>query len=219
MNIVEQAHREGHVLIRDYGWEAYEAVLRDPGIWHVRVTYDRGTLELQARSFTHERGHRTLRFVIDELAAACNTPMRAAGMTTLRRQDLLCGLDPDASYYTRNLQAYMQTVREKGEQHDLAVVQPPDLAVEVDDSSSMLDRVGIYARLCVPEVWHRTGNRLSVCRLQPDGTYRKSTVSPTFPRVPLDEVMSILLRNQKVSDPSLIGSLRQWIRQARQAII
>ena len=48
MNIVEQAHREGHVLIRDYDWEAYEALFRDPGIWHVRVTYDRGTLEVQA---------------------------------------------------------------------------------------------------------------------------------------------------------------------------
>ena len=154
--------------------------------------------------------------MIDELAATLNTPMMTGGMTTLRRKDLLCGLDPDASYYTRNLRAHMQAVREKAEDVDLALVQPPDLAVEVDDSSSTLDRVDIYARLRVPELWHRTGNRLSVCRLQTDGTYQRSTVSPTFPRVPLDEAMSILLRNQKVSDPSLIRSLREWVRQSRQ---
>jgi Uma2 family endonuclease len=213
MTILEQARREGHVLVPNCDWQTYDAVLRDPAIWHLRVTYDRGTLEIQSRSFAHERGHRTLRFVIDELAVAFHVPMVAAGMTTLRRKDLLCGLEPDASYYTRNLQERLQRVREKTEPRDLALVQPPDLAIEVDDETSTLDRVGIYARLGVPEVWHRAGNRLWVCRLQPDGTYQRSTVSPTFPHIPLDEAMSILIRNHQVSDPSLIRSLRQWIHE------
>jgi Uma2 family endonuclease len=216
MNIVEQARREGHVLVPNCDWEAYETLLRDPGVWHLRVTYDRGTLEIQKRSFDHERGHRTLRFVIDVLADALHTPMMAAGMTTLRRKDLQCGLDPDASYYCRNLQTYTQIMRERAEDRDPTVVQPPDLAVEVDDPTSTLDRVSIYARLGVPELWHRTGDLLWICRLQPDGTYKRSAVSPTFPRVPLDEVMTILIRDQKVSDPSMIRTLRQWIRKSNR---
>ena len=215
MNIIEQARQEGHVLVPNCDWQTYDAVLRDPAVWHLRVTYDRGSLEIQARTFAHERGHRTLRFAIDELAFALDVPMVAAGMATLRRKDLLCGLEPDASYYTRNLQAYMQIMRAKTEERDLAIVQPPDLAVEVDDPTSTLDRVSIYARLGVPELWHRMGDLLWVCRLRPDGTYQRSNVSPTFPGVALDEVMTVLLQNQKVSDPSLIGSLRQWIRQSR----
>jgi Uma2 family endonuclease len=212
MKIVEQARREGHVLLPHCDWQVYDTLLADPDVWHLRLTYDRDMLEIQARSFTHEHAHRTLRYVVDTLADVLQIPMMAAGMTTLRRKDLRCGLEPDASYYTRNLQAYMQVIREKAGELDLQTVQPPDLAIEVDDQTSTLDRVSIYARLGVPELWHRSGNQLWIRELQPDGTYRKSVNSPTFPGVPLADVMKILLRDREVSDPSLIRTLRHWIR-------
>jgi Uma2 family endonuclease len=208
MSIFERVRREGHALLRDLDWQAYDALLRHPDVGRLRLTYDRETLELQARSFAHERGWVTLRYVIDASAVAFEIPMTAAGMTTLRRQDLRCGLEPDASYYIRHVEAFMRVIREKWKELDLLLVPPPDLVVELDDPTSTLDRMGIYARLGVSEVWRRTGNQLRFHELQPDGTYRESAHSPTFPLISPGEIMRIVLRHEGSSDTTLWRSLR-----------
>jgi Uma2 family endonuclease len=42
---------------------------------------------------------------------------------------------------------------------------PPDLVIEVEVSRSVLDRLGIYAALGVPEVWRHDGETVRVLRL------------------------------------------------------
>ena len=61
---------------------------------------------------------------------------------------------------------------------DLDVDPPPDLAIEVDISSSSLDKLAIYASLGVPEVWVYDGSKLQVHQLQPDGAYARQTRQP-----------------------------------------
>jgi Putative restriction endonuclease len=53
----------------------------------------------------------------------------------------------------------------------------PDLAVEVDISRSKIGRPGIYAALAVPEVWRVSGKKISIERLQSDGTYAPAVCS------------------------------------------
>src|SRR6266849_4858368 len=139
MDIFDRVRQEGYVLLQDIDWQAYDALLRDPEVGQLRLTYDRETLELQSRSASHERAHVTLGYVINTLAEAFNLEMQGSGMITLRREDLKCGLEPDASYYFRNWRAFLRLVREKDEL-DLRRDPPPDLAIEVDDSTTTLDR-------------------------------------------------------------------------------
>jgi hypothetical protein len=63
---------------------------------------------------------------------------------------------------------------------------PPDLAIEIDvTSKTTLDA---YEAIAVPELWIYNSSRLSIYLLQ-DGKYVKSDVSPTFPNVPLTQII------------------------------
>ena len=66
------------------------------------------------------------------------------------------GLAPDECYYIAN------APQVAGRDHiDLRTDPPPDLAIEVDVTSSSLNRMGIYAALAVPEVWRLDGPALT----------------------------------------------------------
>ena len=70
------------------------------------------------------------------------------GLDDLRRKRHQKGLEPDDCFWI----AHEAEVRGKTI-IDLRTDPPPDLAIEVDISRSSLDRMGIYAKLRVPEVW------------------------------------------------------------------
>ena len=46
---------ERRVVIRNVGWQGYEALLKLVGDQPVRLTYDRGDVELMSPLFKHER--------------------------------------------------------------------------------------------------------------------------------------------------------------------
>ena len=68
------------------------------------------------------------------------------GSFTLKRRNVKRGLEPDRCYYTRNAAA----VRGK-RKIDLQKDPPPDLALEIEVSRRLLDRIEIYKELRVPE--------------------------------------------------------------------
>ena len=68
---------------------------------------------------------------------------------------------------------------------DLAVDPPPDLAIEIDITSSSVDREEIYAALGVPEIWRYDGDTLRIFLLRLDGTYELSETSTCFPFLPI----------------------------------
>ena len=96
-------------------------------------------------------------------------------------------MEPDKRHYIRNAAA-MRGRREADLTRDL----PPDLAIEIDITSSLIDRLAIYAALGVPEVWRYDEETLRVCHLQPDGTYALAATSLSFPWLPITEVARFL---------------------------
>jgi hypothetical protein len=60
--------------------------------------------------------------------------------------------------------------------------QPPDLAIEVDITSSSLDRMAIYASLGIPEVWRCDGETLTIHLLQANQKYAPTERSRALPR-------------------------------------
>jgi Uma2 family endonuclease len=53
----------------------------------------------------------------------------------------------------------------------LSVDPPPDLAVEIEITTSSIDKLDIYASLGVPEVWLYDGTVLEVYQIQSDGRF------------------------------------------------
>ena len=77
-------------------------------------------------------------------------------------------METDECYYLAHAGALHDV-----EELDLSVDPPPDLAVEVDITSSSLDQLAIYADMGVPEVWICDEETIHVWILQAQGTYRE----------------------------------------------
>src|SRR5205807_6103105 len=125
-------------------------------------------------------------------------PLHSGKSTTFRREAKRRGLEPEECYWIQNA-ALMQSRKD----FDLERDPPPDLAVEVDITSSSLDRMGIYASLGVPEVWRFDGEMLTVHLLQAEETYAPSERSRALPELPPDEVRRFLRLIDEQDETSL----------------
>jgi Uma2 family endonuclease len=208
MNIFQRARKEGRVLLQDVRWQTYEAMLADPEVGHLRLTYHQGTLELCARLFDHERTRCVLRQILPWVMGETGLPVYGSGMTTVKREEMGCGLEPDVSYYILQ-RARTQPYRDVMPPHD----RPPDLAVEVDIIGSHLDRTAIYASLGVPELWRTDGESIRVYRLRSGAAaYEWCERSPTFPFLPVEGVAGFLRRRTELCDSEVIELFRAWLR-------
>jgi Uma2 family endonuclease len=197
-----------HFLLRGVDWETY-CKLRDALQGrHLRLTYDRGNLELMTLSLGHERYGSLLGRMIETLTMELGLPLQSAGSTTLDREDLDRGLEADRCYYLE----HKPLVRDK-EEIDLTVDPPPDLAIEIDVSRSSVKRLAIYAALRIPEVWRFDQEKLWVYRLAPDGQYVAVEQSGHFPFLPMGEVESLLHRRKEMDENGLIRAFRDWVRE------
>jgi Uma2 family endonuclease len=131
----------------------------------------------------------------------------SGGATTLKRGLRKMGLEPDECFWI----AHEKQMRGKKE-WDAASDPPPDLAVEIDITSSSLDRMGIYAALKVPEVWRYDGETLKVLVLGPGGKYKEKAKSPTFPWLPLAEFAGFVRKLGSEDEVRLIQQFTQWLR-------
>ena len=196
------------VLFHDATWVDYETMLRLVGERPIRVTYDRGTMEVFMPSFGHEYEARLIGRIIDTLTDELDIPVMAGRTTTHRRQDLDRGAEPDQCYWLReNARRIARKL-----QLDLATDPPPDLVVEVDVTSSSLERLPIFATLGISEVWRVARGRLEFLHRQADGTYAARDRSLNFPTVPVTEIARFLDLGRNSEATTWIRSFRAFVR-------
>ena len=198
---------EARLVFHDVGWNDYEAMLQIVGERHIRVTYDRGTMEVSMPSQRHEQAAQLLGLFITRLAEELEVPYEPLGMTTWRKPNTEKGLEADQCYYIQ----HQAVVREK-EVLDLDIDPPPDLAIEVDITSSSLNRMGIYAELRVPEVWRYDGRTLLMYQLQADGQYRLCETSSIFSGLQPADVERFITLGRTTDKIHWARELRDWIR-------
>jgi Uma2 family endonuclease len=197
-----------HVLLADVDWRTYTRLLHvlaeRPSI---RLAYDRGDLEIMTPLPEHESDADMLgRFVI-VLTEELKLPIKSGRSTTYRRRRLRRGLEPDNSYWIAN------EPRVRGKRRiNLRIDPSPDLAIEVDVTSSSLDRMGIYAALAVPEVWRLDGQILTFHVLAADGRYVESSHSAAFPFVAPADLLGFLALRSTLDENAVVRQFRDWVR-------
>jgi Uma2 family endonuclease len=207
MMSVGSVQAENRVVLTSVAWSTFESLLAETDHRSARFTYDRGYLEIMSPGDRHERLKRLLGRMIEMLTVELDIPIRSSGSTTLKSAFEQRGLEPDECYYV----ASEPKVRGRDE-IDLRVDPPPDLAIEIDISSSSLDQLSIYCDLGVPEVWLYDGTTLEVHQLQTDGKYVRQPRSPSFPFVPLDALEGFLSRRDESDETTWIRSFRAWVK-------
>jgi Uma2 family endonuclease len=195
------------VILSGVTWQTYKQLLTELGDRRTsRLTYTHGTLEIIMPSDRHETHKKLIERMIETLTEELNLPTKSFGSTTLNREDLEKGAEPDSCYYIQNVN-YIQ-----GRTINLATDPPPDLVVEVDISNPSSQRLEIYKQLGVPEIWRYSDSTVQIYQLQA-GDYRSSDFSPTFPIVSTTVINQLLEQAETQDDTTLIRSWRQWIRQ------
>jgi Uma2 family endonuclease len=191
-------------------WSTYSRLLRafaeKPGI---RLTYDRGELEIMAPLLAHDGDGRFCFRLVSALTEELGLPLKCGGSTTMRRRLRQRGIEADECFWIANAHR-MQGVRRL----DLRRDPPPDLAIEVDVTRSSFDRLAIYAVLGVPEVWRLDGNSLMFHVLDASGQYNEATVSRSFPLLTPSDLIGFLQRARGAGDVNpIVRDFRAWVRQ------
>jgi hypothetical protein len=121
-------------------------------------------------------------------------------------REILRWLEPDQCYYIQN-----ETLVREVEQIDLNRFPPPDLALEIDITSSSLARLSIYAALGVPEVWRYDGQNLTILSLQND-EYVSQSSSLALPFLQAEDLPRFLALRNTMGETSLVKQFRQWVK-------
>ncbi|WP_240966555.1 Uma2 family endonuclease [Nodosilinea sp. P-1105] len=201
------------VILRNISWQTYQLLIRDfDSDPRVRLTYDRGTLEIRMPLDPHETYKKLLGRLIEAATEELGLEIRSLGSRTCDRADLERGLEPDQCYYIQH-EAWVRDV----EQVDLSRFPPPDLAVEIDITRSSLDRFSIYADLGIPEIWRYDGQTLTIYGLNDGGYVQRDRSLALSPITATDITHFVSLRfpdrdiQPGLGENSLIRQFRQWL--------
>jgi Uma2 family endonuclease len=207
MATAEFVQTEPRFLLHGVPWREYTALRELPENRHVRMTYDRGDLEMMSPSKWHEQLSYLIGRLIDAWTEELGIDVQSCRTVTFRREDLQRGLEPDNCYYI----AHEPQVRRKKEL-DLSLDPPPDLAVEIDVTASAIEKMPVYEAYGVPELWRFDGEALQIHVLGADGRYASRQASVAFPQLPPAEIARVLQQLGTASDTTLVRSFRKWVR-------
>jgi Uma2 family endonuclease len=199
---------EQRIVIQGISWNTYEQLLADLADRSVpRLTFDQGVLEIMSPTPEHEEYKHILALLVEMVADELRMNIRGFGSTTFTRQDLLKGFEPDACFYIQS------APRIRGKRRiRLPQDPPPDLLIEIDVTSSSLDRFALFARTGVPEVWRYDGSQVQIFTLR-DEQYEVVEHSMAFSLLTGAMLTEFLEAGIELDRVEWSSRLREWLRQ------
>lgn len=198
------------VVLRDVGWEDYEALLRIRGDRSApRMVYLDGSLLLMSPSFPHEHLESRFGSLVTILVMELNIRFAPSGSTTFRRRVKKGGVEPDLSYYFAN----EASVRGRKSDIDLNADPPPDLVIEVVWTHKADASVEVHRRLGVPEVWVWEKDRLRILHLDPNGEYAPADRSLAFPALKASEIESWVSKSVEDGELAWLKDFQSWVQR------
>lgn len=190
-------------------WEGYlrcrEALERG----NVRITYDGGMIEFMSPSEEHEHAKSDVGHLLAAFLEEKEIDYAVGGGPTMRipREK---GLEPDDSFYI-GVNAPLRGAVAPPERD----VHPPDLVIEIEVSRSALNRLEIFQRLGVREVWRYLFDeqRIVVHRLTPEGTFHEQDFSSLLPDLPLGGLAHFVQRGTGETTGRIVADFRSWVRR------
>lgn len=197
------------VKLSGISWDMYQTIRADPENRNLRLTYYQGQLEIMAPSPEHEYYKKVIGRFVETLAEEFVVSLYPLGSTTLDRQDLVSGSEPDECFYLTI--SKIQQVKGK-KRIDLEKDPAPDLVVEVDITSRSRYREQVYAALSIPEVWQYDGQILTLLKLV-DSSYVPIERSLAFPKVESKSIEQFLRESMTKDYLELISEFREWLQR------
>lgn len=176
------------LLLPNATWADYQRHLEMRGEKSApRISFLEGTIEIVSPSRTHEEIKSLIGCLVEVWCLEKNIEFRALGSWTLENKDERRGVEPDECYVFGDKP---QTSR-------------PDLAIEVVWTSGGLNKLEIYRKLGVQEVWFWQRGIISIHVLH-DDTYQEVKASSNLVGIDVTQLASFLDR------PSTSQAMRDY---------
>lgn len=186
-------------IVTGVSWKQYEALLLDLGDSSgYRVAYLDGVLEIVSPSRRHERRKTCIGTLLEIYFLETDTEYFPTGSTTFREEQQAGG-EPDESYCIGSDKEF------------------PDLAIEVVITSGGINRLELYRRLGVREVWF-WHNDFSIYYLRED-TPSQFTQTFGYERISQSEVLPNLdmnLLTECIRNPHPLAAAKEFRQRLRK---
>jgi Uma2 family endonuclease len=197
---VDAEERDQVVVMHGLEWSDYESLLRARGVRRrPKMHFLDGTLELVTKSPRHEFVTKMLARFVECWAEERNRALNGLRETTFRNKRKRAGLEADECYWIGDITKY------------------PQLAFEVVLTSGGIDKLEIYRRLGVQEVWFWIDDRISVHALTDRG-YVKRDRSGVVRGIDLDDLTRRVRQTDFNKQTSAVRAYRRSLQRKRQVI-
>jgi Uma2 family endonuclease len=183
-----------HFVYLRVDWQGYEQLLAMRGESSVpRITYLKGLAELMAPSRYHEIDKKRSARLVETWSEIAGVPLEGYGSWTLKDEAADRGAEADECY----------TVRRVAKNDD----DRPDIAIEVVWTSGGINKLEVYRKLGVREVWfyERGKLRFFALRREADDVYREIPRSELLSELPSDILLACM---QEPDQTSAVRALR-----------
>ncbi len=185
---------EERFITSSVSWEQYEEILVKLGDRpRYRVTYGEGVLEIMSPSRRHEVSKKNISRLLEVYFEETRTPFWGLGSTTFRQPEKKGGTEPDECYCIN-------------EEKEL-----PDLAIEVVLTSGGIDKLAVYKKLNIREIWFWQNNQFDIYQL----------CSEEYKKIPKSELLpdlDLTMLAEYVVNPDPLSALLEFREKIRQQI-
>ncbi len=183
------------VVLRGVPWDQYDALCRarDDSAGP-RMAYLDGTLEIMSPARNHEHHKTLIARLVEAYGDEQGLDLQGFGSETYRRKAKEAGVEPDECYCIGDAKPI------------------PDFAIEVVSTSGGVDKLEIYRRLKVPEVWFWANDRFWIYRLVGRGYVElaQSEALPGFDLAACARVVALTGPSQQAA------AVRAWRKTLRR---
>jgi Uma2 family endonuclease len=173
----DEPHEDHVVFLDGVSWEDYERLLEMRGDCSApRISYLQGLVEIMSPSKGHERVKSYVGCLVEAYCLHARIDFVPLGSWTLKERREDRGGEPDECYVFGGKDATV-----------------PDLAIEVVWTSGRIDKLDIYRKLGVREVWYWKRSKLTPHALRGD-RYEPIDRSEVLPGLDLDLMMRFVDR-------------------------
>jgi len=172
----ERAPDHDHIVfLREVSWDDYETLLRMRGDHSApRINYLEGEVEIMSPSRPHEELKSLIGCLVEAYCLEAGVRFRPLGSWTLKEAPKERGAEADECYIFGDQDA-----------------ERPQLAIEVVWTSGRIDKLDIYRKLGVAEVWFWRSGELVLYRLEGEH-YQQIERSRVLPGLDLDLLSGFL---------------------------
>ena len=188
-------NRDQVVVLYRIPWDQYDAlcVARENTVGP-RMAYLDGALEIMSPSPRHEYEKKLIARLVEAYAEENGLSLNGFGSTTYRRKVKEAGLEPDECYCIGPAKKF------------------PDLAIEVFYTSGGIDKLEIYRRLKVAEVWFWAKSRFWIYHLTARG-YVEREASLVLPGLDLAQLARIVDDTDASHQTEAVRAYRRALRR------